>query len=555
MANGAHEWKLVAPWYRWERQRVEEGREPRRTRPVFQKFDSPDFVKTFVRDPQKSLRFKEDVDRVFNINKVALAKLAAGPFAGRFARMYKEGTTAFDTTLVPTGIRKLFLDTHKRHYLVVAELHCDAAGFPRVNQQQVCQAGFAVRRRSHDFPKGAKKEAAARLKEIVAIQAEIAYLRESAPFKGTALRKRTEAVAKLKAEGQWAAKLAATEAKLAAARQELKEWKNGNGVVSVYEGWIDGEFKNIGSWQIVEETPQEIREATYPMYPLFPDPRIDSHDAKGKTIYYGVLPSSSLDTDGRGTSRYDDQSLYEIRCFVRRHKPGCPRGEAPDCRGEVFWSEPTEVYMLASQNDLMGTAQRPVTIQMPNLAELAAQAAALPVESLAPAKVVQPQPLNFDVSEGKAENASVGGGGQICFFAIPLITIVAFFVFKLFLPVVVLLFGLFFLLSLKLCIPPSFQISAGLDAQLEVLPPSIDVDAEFDVSLGLPFTATDLNNSMAATIKTDVGMSTADLSELSNAAMLPTGKLMVRASGVTESTIGPDLTASLEYEPRVELTT
>jgi hypothetical protein len=191
---------------------------------------------------------------------------------------------------------------------------------------------------------------------------------------------------------------------------------------------------------------------------------------------------------------------------------------------------------------------------MPNLAELAAQAAALPVESLAPAKVVQPQAMNFDVSDGKGENGRVGGG-QICFFAIPLITIVAFFVFKLFLPVVVLLFGLFFLLSLKLCIPPSFQISAGLDAQLEVLPPSIEVDAEFDVSLELPFTATDLNDSMAATIKTDVGMSEADLSELSNAAMLPTGKLMVRAAEVTETTIGPDLTASLEYEPRVEWTT
>jgi hypothetical protein len=288
------------------------------------------------------------------------------------------------------------------------------------------------------------------------------------------------------------------------------------------------------------------------MFALYADPRVENHDAKVKTIYYGVVPTSSFDTTARGTNRFDDQSLYEIRCFVRRHKEGCPRGEAPDCPGEIVWSEPTETYMLASQNDLMGTSQRPVTIQMPNLAELAAQAAALPVESLAPAKVVQPQTLNFDVNDGKGENGSVGGGGQICFFAIPLITIVAFFVFKLFLPVLILLFGLFFLLSLKLCIPPSFQISAGLDAQLDVLPPAINVDAEFDISLGLGFTATDLNNSLSATIQTDIGMSTADLSGLSNAAMLPTGKLMVRASTVTEETVGPDLAASLEYEKRVE---
>src|SRR5262249_2404532 len=147
-----------------------------------------------------------------------------------------------------------------------------------------------------------------------------------------------------------------------------------------------------------------------------------------------------------------------------RHKPDCPRrDQAPDCSGEIVWSEPSESYQLAAHNDLIGTAQRPVTIQMPDLAELAAQAAALPVNKFAPVKVVQPQSLNFDVNDGKPSAKGVGIP-QICFFAIPLITIVAFFVLKLFLPIVVFLFGLFFLLQLKFCILPSASVSAGLKA-------------------------------------------------------------------------------------------
>lgn len=53
------------------------------------------------------------------------------------------------------------------------------------------------------------------------------------------------------------------------------------------------------------------------------------------------------------------------------------------------------------------------------------------------------------------------GGPAICFFSIPLITIIASFVLNLFLPIVVLLFNLWFLLALRFCIPPSFSIAGG----------------------------------------------------------------------------------------------
>jgi hypothetical protein len=552
-------WKLIAPWYRWGRQLSEEGREPRRTRPVFQKFDDPEFVKVFTKDPQRSLKFKDDIDRVFNV-QLTVVPLGSSLFPNRFTRLYAprvrsgQTRTASDAKLVPTGIRKLFLDTHKRYYLVVCELHCDAPGLPSATPDQVCQAAFIVRRRSWEYPGGARKEAAVQLKQIVAIQAEIADLDETSPAKGIVLQRRTQLIRKLKTEGAYAGRLADAKQRLADSRNALAAWKDAHGVLPIHEGWVAGNFKNIGSWQIVEETPQNVTESTFPLYPVFADPNL-KNSATGKNIYFGVVPASSLDTDSQGNARFDDKSLYEIRCFVRRHKVGCPRKDViPDCSGELFWSEPTESYMLAPPHDLMGTAQRPITINMPDLGELAAQAASLPLEKLAPAKMVQPQGLNFNVEDGKATGGSVGGG-QICFFAIPLITIVAMFLLRLFLPIVVFLFGLYFLLQFRFCIPPSFQIDAGLKAQLDMIPPSVDVDVEFDASLHLPFTAAALNPELQAAVVADLGASAAsdigELNQFSNAALLPTAK--IEAAAAANAIAGPDLTAGLEYEDRVEI--
>jgi len=558
-----HPWKLVAPWYRWQRQLQQEGLTPRQTRPIFQKFDRADFVQGFVKDPQRSLKFRDDVDRVFNVDLKDAPLLNAGPFAGRFTRLLvptpKSGAPkAKDATLVPTNTRKLYLATHKRYYLVVCELHCDTAGFPTATPDQVCQTGFVVRRRSHQFPQGAKKEAVKILQRITAIHAEIAYLEQTAPAKGLAAKRRSQAIQKMIAAGTYQANLDAAQSKLAAAREELRQWRDANGVTPILEGWIPGPFEKIGAWQIVEETPQQLVEATFPLFALFPDPNVLDHSARGKNIYFGLVPTSSLETDGRGAARFDEQALYELRCFVRRHRPDCPRrDQAPDCPGELVWSRPTEVYKLAAPSDLLGTAQQPVTIQMPDLSELAAQAATLNVSKFAPVKVVQPQALNFNVNDGKPEGGGVGGA-QICFFAIPLITIVAFFVLKLFLPIVVFLFGLFFLLQLKLCILPSVAIAADLKAELEALPPSINVDAEFDASLGLTFTAGDLNFDLQSGIAAEAGITAeADKNKLavySNAALLPIGRSIKATNDIPEdqaNAAGPDLLTTLEFEPRV----
>jgi hypothetical protein len=201
---------------------------------------------------------------------------------------------------------------------------------------------------------------------------------------------------------------------------------------------------------------------------------------------------------------------------------------------------------------------------MPDLGELAAQVAALPLNKFSPVKVVQPQSLNFDVNDQKAELGAGGGAGpaQICFFAIPLITIVAFFVLKLFLPVLVFLFGLFFLLQLKFCILPSVQMDFALQAELELIPPSleVDLDFEFDASLNLGFEAGDLNNALKAGIAADAGITApADIAKLdaySNVPLFPIGKSMQAAAAIpfeAADTAGPDLVASLEYEERVEV--
>jgi hypothetical protein len=558
--NGAHPWLLVAPWWRWQRQKDEEGLDPRRTRPVFQKYESPDFVNVFLKEPQRSLKFLDEVDRVFKVDLMPAPPPLSALFAGKSSRLFKPpGGQALDAKLSPTGVRKLFLETHSRHYLVACELHCDRPGLPTPPADEVCQAGLVVRRRRFLVPQHARKQAAALLKRITALRTQLGALEAKVPLRPFAADRRTRVLAKMKADGSLDVQRAQVQAELNAARAELFAWQDHNGVAALYEGWIaDPKRPGLGAWQPVEETPQTLEESSFPLYHLFADPRESDHDAHGRTIYFGIVPVGGSDVDLRGTARFDDQSLYEVRCFVRRHDPRCPRtDEAPDCCGELVWSEASEPYKLANPNDLVGTSQRPVTVQMPDLHELAAQVAALPFGQASPVKFVQPQGLNFDVDdEGKPSSPGVGGN-QICFFAIPLITIVAYFVLKLFLPVVVLLFGLFFLLQLKLCIPPSFAFDAGLDAELKAIPPSLDIDADFSVSiLGQNVTTASLH----ADLKGVVTAATADMPDAqlqlttnySNAALLPLAAGMnATASASFQADAGVDLDANIEFEPRI----
>ena len=134
-----HEWRIVGPWYRW-RPGEPQVRPPdgRGTRPVFQKYDSSDLVNLFLADPQKSLKFLDE-DHVQDVT--------AGAFM--FPILSKVTSTRVAS---PSPVRKLFLDVHKRFYLVTCELRCEAAGFPMVPRDEVGEIGFVIRRRRVEAP-------------------------------------------------------------------------------------------------------------------------------------------------------------------------------------------------------------------------------------------------------------------------------------------------------------------------------------------------------------------------------------------------------------------
>jgi len=116
---------------------------------------------------------------------------------------------------------------------------------------------------------------------------------------------------------------------------------------------------------------------------------------------------------------------------------------------------------------------------MPDLAQLHADAVRLSPGGTGGVRFSSPpqSALNFTSDGTKATPAGQPAGTQICSFAIPLITIVAYFVLKLFLPIVVFVFQLWFLLALRFCIPPSVTIDAGLAAKLDAMGGGLAIDA------------------------------------------------------------------------------
>ncbi|HKP86444.1 MAG TPA: hypothetical protein VJZ26_10120 [Blastocatellia bacterium] len=537
-----HQWKLVGPWYRWQRPGVASA--GRASRPVFQKYDGPGFVAEFMKDPQRSLKFTVQ-DFAHKVGP--LPPLVPASYKGKPRRLSESG-------YFPTTTRKLFLDTHKRFYLVVCELHCEMPGLPSVNRDEVCEAGFVIRRRViANLTRQSLAEAEPIFNRLQASKLAALKLAEEDPEGHLNLMKKV-----LAPQGELMLANAISESlekshalsifQVEEERAKLKEWADKNKIALRLKGWEqirDG----IGEWADVEETPDQITEQTFRLYPLIPDPRDGKHSGKGRTIYFGTVPTGSGDTDEFGKARFDDVTQYEIRCFVRRHKAGCPkRSQKPDCHGELTWSAPTEVYQLASHFDLVGTSNRPVSMQLPDLKALEAQAAALPPNQLAPFRMVSPPDSNLEITANeKAETSNPHTSSQICSFSIPLITIVATFVFKLFLPVVTLLFGLFFLLKLKFCIPPSIELEAGIAAELNAtLQLGLDVSVDAKLEIG-----TNIGNEVDAKLKLGFGPEmTAGLSGEFGPRAIATMTNDVYQSGKEQN--APSLIANLEYEAHVE---
>jgi len=515
MVNAPHPWVLAGPWYRWPR--PADPASGRVSRPVFQKYESTSFVNDFLKDPQRSLKFLDPEDFVQEVRpRTPPPPLENG-----------KPSSLSNNILVSTGIRKLFLDAHKRFYLVVCELHCDTPGFPNADRNEVCEAGFVVRRRIADVPLAAVQTTSHLVKLMTATNAQIAQIDELPPGK--------------KAGPLLAARASAAERYLAATA-ELHATARTFGIRLTVQGWVKSEFDRVGSWREVDETPQTIVEDVVPLYPLVADRRVRDHSGGGRTLYFGVVPTGSSDADLSGNTRYDDRSLYDIRCFVRQHKPGCPKKrERNDCHGRIVWSQRTESYRLAPHFDLTGTSNRPVTIQLPDIPALEAQAAALPVGHGTPVKMISPPGSpDFSVNTSTMKAKKKAPMAQICSFSLPLITIVATFVLKLFLPIVTFVLGLFFLLKLKFCIPPTVTLQADVAAALTVsFGPELMNGAD-----GVPGLAATFGGSVQADIAK--GLAT-DFS-----ASAPAGVEVGPAPpGATTGEL-PGITANLVFEPRVE---
>jgi hypothetical protein len=276
------------------------------------------------------------------------------------------------------------------------------------------------------------------------------------------------------------ARRASVQALIQAEKERLNSWMLRFGVTPQLQGWFKSPngFDKVGVWNNVEETPADLGlESTFPLYPLIPASGDRNHAGNFGTIYFGLLPAMLADIDRLGGPRFDDREFYEVRCYVKRHlKPHA--GDQPcRCPDRIFWSPPTETYKLASHFDLVGTGNQPVTIQLPDLKTLAAQAK--PTLGVAFAK---PDGY-FSFSSGSDGKANPGGptsGIHICSFALPVITIVATFLFELFLPVVTILFGLWWMLALKFCIPPEINVAGGISAEI-----ALDASLSFEASIEL----------------------------------------------------------------------
>lgn len=481
-----HDWRVVAPWWHWPRLDgepapgdVAKRKAARVAAPVLQKYDGPDLVNTFLADPQQRLEFVDDTDRVATVTSGGIGKLPHRSTDG--------------------GIRKLYLASHHRHYLVVCSLHCDTAGFPHARRDDVCQAGFVVRRRTASLPGGADGETAAQLRRWATARGRVRRVEqqlrtEPGPLRREVLRHRLNALTGTEGAARERVRALAGDALAVGPVRELLGWVP----VGVDAAGMPGPMPacppssgtaqertplaGVGLWQPVDELPEQLTEATFPLLPLVPDPTRPASDATGQTIYFGVVPTGSSDIDPTGAARFDDDAEYEIRCFVRRHRPECPR-EGAHCGCPLFWSEPSEPYRLAGHFDAEGCGNRPATVQLPDLAQLKADALRLRPGGSGGLRFRSPpfselafQTSNLDATAVKLK-AMQNGKAQICSFAIPLITIVAFFVLQLFLPIVVLVFQLWFLLALRFCIPPDVTLDAGLLADFEALGGGLDIDA------------------------------------------------------------------------------
>lgn len=431
---------LRSPWYH----RVREGidlRSPLAARPQLQMYDNSQFVKQLLRDPGDSLAFGTD--------DVWTYPVPATPAITDDTRL-----RLATSRLVRTNLRKLYQPVHQRFYVVTVEVFCDVPGLPRAGSHDEIGVEFRMRRMNTSLT--AKGRPARRVAADL-----VAALAASQGITTCTLAPDVRDV-------WWAGDVAWR-------RQFIKDHADDLSAIDTrteHQQWLTTS-PGHGRWHTIDDPNDPVLAGEHEeMFTMWRLPVRERDAGKGcegpetRSLWFGVVPTFSGEhwlaprPGGKPPgleAKLDDHAIYQIECVVSQPRPGCP---------PLTWeSAPTEPFRLADPMDPAGTKNRSVTITLPDLRRLAARAG----EPQGPGgvRIVTPPDSQLMVNPFKGIPSSgsgrIGAGAAICTFAFELFFLVAFFLFLMFLPIVVLAFQLWWLLALRFCIPPRIGFAATAD--------------------------------------------------------------------------------------------
>jgi hypothetical protein len=411
--------QLRAPWYVRERRGVDVN-DPASLRPAIQKYDDKRFVERLITDPRDSLKFVTEDTWSYPVPSTP-SPLAKG--RARFATY----------ELVHTDLRKLYQPSHDRFYAVVVEVFCDTPGLPRAGSHDEFEVAFVLRRQATTVT-GEKRPVKLLARRLLAELAK----------QGT----------EPEVDSDWRTVWWADVAK----RRQFEE-ENAGLFAKIHAHTDDQGWVRASGWRELDGVELLDGEQDYPMWRV-PSGAHECAPAKTRSTWFGVVPTYSSEhwVDGdQVAAKLDDEAVYYVQPFVR-----IPGHEL--CPPKIFWGSPSEPFRLADPMDPDGTKNRIVTIKLPDLRKLAARSARK--QGPGGVRIITPPQSHLGpvpVKDIPSAKAKVGSGGQVCTFALELFFVVAFFLFLLFLPIVVFIFQLWFLLALRFCIPPS--LSFGVMAQ------------------------------------------------------------------------------------------
>jgi len=435
--------QLRAPWYVRERHDWT-VHDPRAKRPEIQMYDNEQFVDRLMADPGTSVKFGDDDLWSYPV-PVTPSTTAKG--RARFAT----------SQLIRTDLRKLYQPSHGRFYVVVVEVFCDSPGLPRAGSHSDIEVSMVMRRQFTSVS-GDRRPVRRLARNLLVELAKKQQLGDVADASAMDLPDIWWA------DAAWRRRFEEDNAKLFAEVTGSTD----------DQAWMVGTAG--GQWRTATTPPAKGRppdsEQEFPMWRL-PPRKEDCEAARTRSLWFGVIPTFSADhwttDETKIEPKLDDHAIYQMLCLVRQPPP--PGHE--HCPPTVYPSAPSEPFRLADPSDPDGTKNRTVSITLPDLRRLAARAGQKQGPggvhiTTPPNSHLPPIPFKKIPSTGSGK---VGDGGQICTFAFELFFIVAFFLFLLFLPIVIFVFQLWWMLALKFCIPPSisFQVLAKFFADAHLL--------------------------------------------------------------------------------------